>query len=718
MSDAATDAQPPSVAPPGRDLPTTWLFAIGVFCAILSLLHLALPFATWFSPITRALFDVGASPSELTRNAAHFAGFALLAAVLTPAIDIARARESAALRWLDLVFGLAVAASALYLAATVEQYYENAAFSTAQWIAGGLVVFGGLELTRRTAGVIVPILAVIAMSYIFLWGAYAPAPFTFGGLSIQTALVAAIYEDAGMFGTLARISSTTVFLFIIFGAFLVRSGAGDFVVMLARAIAGRFVGGPGLIAVIASGLTGTISGSAVANTASTGVVTIPLMKRAGFPARCAAAVEASASTGGQLMPPIMGAGAFVMASYTNIPYDDIILAAALPAFFYFGTVALFVRIEALKQGLGTFESADQVSLGRAVYEGGASFILPISAVVGCLLVGFTPSYAAVVGVATIIASSWLTKTPMGVTAVIEALIMGARNMVMMAVLLCTIGLIVNAIVKAGVGNTFSLMVVEWSSGNLLIAIALVAVASLVLGMGLPVTAAYIVLATLSAPALAGMIANADVAALLASGGLDDATKAVISLGAPEAAAALSEPMTLSEAKTLVASLPFEIQTVLRDQLASPAALVAALLSAHMIVFWLSQDSNVTPPVCLAAFTAAAIAGSPPMRTGLVSWKIAKGLYVAPVLFAYTPWLSGDFLTAIQICAFALIGVYGIAAALEGWMEGPLPIWTRPIAGAAGLAALWPGHLVLNLIAAGAILLLFISSLRRARRSPG
>jgi TRAP transporter 4TM/12TM fusion protein len=474
------------------------------------------------------------------------------------------------------------------------------------------------------------------------------------------------------------------------------------------------------VAVIASALTGTISGSAVANTASTGVITIPLMKKAGFPPHFAAGVEAAASTGGQLMPPIMGAGAFVMASYTQIPYERIVLVAFLPAILYFASVAFFVRIEARRHGLGTTET-EGPSLAHTLRHGGLSFIIPIAVVIGLLVVGFTPSYAAVVGIVAVVVASWLTAHPMGPRAVVEALALGARNMIPTAVLLCSIGVVVNVIATAGVGNTFSLMIAEWSSGSILIALALIGLASLVLGMGLPVTAAYIVLATLSAPALAGMIADGLLAAEIAAGNVPEAARAVLLLGAPDAAASLGQPLSFAAAQAIVASLPFELLASLRDLVLTPEALVAALLSAHMVIFWLSQDSNVTPPVCLAAFTAAAIAKSPPMATGLASWKIAKGLYIVPILFAYTPLLSGDWAAALTIFAFALVGIYGLAGALQGWMEARVPLILRGAAAAGGVACLWPNAIAVNFIGlatVAAVLALNLSAgrwpLRRSR----
>ena len=516
-----------------------------------------------------------------------------------------------------------------------------------------------------------------------------------------------------MFGTIARISSTYVFLFIIFGAFLLKSGAGDFVIALARAVAGRLVGGPGIVAVIASGLTGTISGSAVANTASTGVITIPLMKRAGFKPAFAGGVEAASSTGGQLMPPIMGAGAFVMASFTGISYETIVAVAALPALLYFLSVAFFVRIEAKRLDLPPLPS-DGETIHSAFAKGGASFVIPIAVLIGLLVSGRTPTFAAVSGILAVIASSWLTQNRMGPRNILAALALGTRNMVMTAVLLCAVGLIVNVIATAGVGNTFSLMIAGWAGGNILIAIVLIALASLILGMGLPVTAAYIVLATLSAPALAGMISDRAVIAAMAAGELGPQAQAIMMLASPELVPRLAAPIPFAEAQEIVRGLPLEVAGPLRDMVVPPEAALTALLSAHMIIFWLSQDSNVTPPVALAAFTAAAIAESPAMRTGVASWKLAKGLYIVPILFAYTPLLAGDPGAALMVFGFAVIGIYALAAGLQGCMERPLNPVLRALALAAGIACLWPWSLPVQIAGVAATAALFALNLRGPR----
>lgn len=625
--------------------------------------------------------------SEFQRNAFHFAGFAFLAALFNPARKGQTASQT--LLTADIIFGLLIALSAIYLTTAENAIYDRGVkLNSLDWAAAIICVLGAIELTRRLTGWIIPALIIIALSYIAFWGKFIGGIFSFPGLSMQSVAFRAIYGDDAMFGMIARISSTYVFLFIIFGAFLLRSGAGEFVINVARAVAGRMIGGPGIVAVIASGLTGTISGSAVANTASTGVITIPLMKRAGFEAKFAGGVEAAASTGGQLMPPIMGAGAFVMASFTLIPYEQIVAVAALPALLYFLSVAFFVRIEARRNNLPPMP-ADGETLGSAFRKGGASFIIPIGTLIGLLVAGFTPTYAAVFGICAVVASSWLTTNPMGPTAVLEALVMGTKGMVMTAVLLCSVGLVVNVISTAGIGNTFSLMIAGWAGGNILIALVLIAIASLVLGMGLPVTAAYIVLATLSAPALAGMIADRFVIDALASGQLTETAKAILMFGAPEHAQLLAGPLDHAQASAIIRALPLEVAAPLRDLAVPQNITVAAVLSAHMIIFWLSQDSNVTPPVALAAFTAAAIAKAPAMATGFASWKLAKGLYIMPVLFAYTPLLSGDWGAMLTVFGFAVIGIYGLAAGLQGCMETPLSPLARIAALAAGIACMWP-----------------------------
>lgn len=658
--------------------------------------------------VTVSIFHIYANivgiASEKWLIALHFAGFTLLCALHFPANRRARHTRSRPALAVDVALGLLVASATVFIVAAEDAIYARGVqLAPEHWIAAGIVIAGGIEMTRRTTGLLIPIVIIIALAYASPLGALVPGVFKFAGLTVETITFRSIFADEGMFGLVGRISATYVFMFILFGTFLVRSGAGDFIIALARLAAGRFQGGPAYVAIFASGLTGTISGSAVANTVSTGVITIPLMKRSGFSSRFAGGVEAAASTGGQLMPPIMGAGAFIMASNTQIPYLDIIAVSALPAFVYFLSVAFFVRIEVKKHSIiATDNSGD--TLASVLRRGGPAFLIPFVLLVTLLVTGFTPVYAAGLAIAATIAASWLTPRPMGPRAVIEALVLGAKNMAMTAVLLISIGLMVNVIAMTGIGNIFSLMITEWAGNSLIIALVLIALASLVLGMGLPVTAAYIVLATLSAPALQGLIQNNFLIDMLVSGQVPESARMTWAIVDAAAADALTGPISRDGAEALIAATPPDALRLIYPMALNPALVTAALLSAHMIIFWLSQDSNVTPPVCLVAFAAAAIARAPHMATGFTAWRLAKGLYLIPVLFAYSKFLYGTPMEMAAIFVGAVIAVYGIGAALAGHMDAPLNLPLRLIAGSGGAAIIWPSSLIVNVIAATVVLI--------------
>jgi len=654
---------------------------------------------------------------ELWLSALHWGGLAFLCALTVPISARWSARHPGAVMAIDAGLGVLAMLCAVYVILGLDPLYDRGVtFNASDWVFAILAVLLGLEFARRTAGWLIPALCVVGLAYVFWWGHLIGGMFRFPGLTFETTLFRSYFEVSGMFGPIARISSTFVFMFILFGAFLVRSGAGNFVVDMARGMAGRVSGGPGLVAVIASALTGTVSGSAIANTVSTGVITIPLMKKAGFSPRFAAGVEASASTGGQIMPPIMGAGAFVMASYTQIPYFTIIAVSVLPALMYFLSVAFLVRIEAKKHGLHGLDD-DAPPFMAVMRRGGLTFLAPIGVLIAMLVFGFTPTYAAAAGIVAVIVSSWLTPNRMGPRAILEALALGARNTAGTAMLLVAVGLIVMVVAATGIGNTISLLMADWAGGSLIVAIILIALASLILGMGLPVTAAYIVVGTLSAPALYGLIAEAHLIEAVASGALPDGARAILALAAPDRAALLGQPMGSADAAALVALVPPDLVLVLVEQVLDPALLTTALLSAHMIIFWLSQDSNVTPPVCLTAFAAAAIAGTRPMATGFTAWRIAKGLYVIPLLFAYTPFLSGDWAAAIEIFIFGTTGIYSLSAAYEGHGEAPVALAWRPVLAALGIALLWPLDLYWHLGAlASAVAVLAFTHVSEHRRA--
>ncbi len=443
-------------------------------------------------------------------------------------------------------------------------------FTLLDWIAGIVVILAAIDLTRRLTGWIIPVLIITAMSYILFLGEWMPGAFRAASLPMSDVLFRSMYNDEGMFGIITTISSANIALFMIFGAFLVVSGASDFVIEFAKIVAGRFRGGSAFVAVLASALTGTISGSAVANTASTGVITIPLMKANGFRAMFAAGVEASASTGGQIMPPIMGAGAFVMVSYTGIDYGTIVLYSIVPAIMYFLSIAFIVRIEAMKRGIG-IEQANDVDRQKLL-AGALNFVLPLAVMTWMLVSGRTPSYAACLAIGTLIVTSWFTPNKMTPKKIGEALALGVKTSIMTAVLLVAVGLINNAVTTSGVANSFALMIAQWSQGSLIIALVLIALASLVLGMGLPVTAAYIVLAILSAPALSGMLADGMIVDQLVAGITDPVKAAMFALVDSPHVAKIATGMTPEEAQSLVSSMPFELAVVVRRAMVKAATM--------------------------------------------------------------------------------------------------------------------------------------------------
>ncbi|MFV0367153.1 MAG: TRAP transporter permease, partial [Hyphomicrobiaceae bacterium] len=661
---------------------------------------IVIAFGAWHVATNLLLLEPG-----IWQNAIHFGGFALLAAILEPAVK--RLRDNRAAIWIDALYGLLILAATMWLAwaqdgiyaRTMENIGSGWNLTPLDWACGLIVILGAIDLTRRLTGWIIPVLVLLSLGYILFIGEYLPGVFRTASLPPADVLFRSIYNDEGMFGSIATISSSNITLFMLFGGFLVYGGASDFVIEVSKIVASRFRGGAAYVAVIASALTGTISGSAVANTASTGIITIPLMKNNGFRAEFAGGVEAASSTGGQLVPPIMGAGAFVMASYTGIPYGTIVAVSILPAILYFASIAFAVRIEAVRSELPTPEA---VSVDREKLRGGAlNFLVPLGIMITMLVMGWTPSYAACAAIAVLIVVSWFTPVKMNFMRISQATMFGIRTSIMTAILLTTIGLVNNAITTSGVGGAFSLMIIQWSQGSLVITIVLIGLASLVLGMGLPVTAAYIILAILLAPALGGLLADGHVINALVAGLSDPTAIGIVSLADPSLTAQLPTGLTTEAATAFVRSLPFEVATTLRSTLVDPGTMTMTLLVAHLIIFWLSQDSNVTPPVCLAAFTAAGIAGSPPFKTGVMSWKLSKGLYIVPLLFAYTPLITGNLVEACQAAFFAIFGLYATNALIQGYAEGPLRWWAYPIFAVGAILSYWPTSLVLDL--AGAVI---------------
>ncbi|WP_024955026.1 TRAP transporter permease [Sulfurospirillum arcachonense] len=564
--------------------------------------------------------------SDLWFNAAHFS---LLASLGFLTFRFSKKSDAEYISIIDIILAILAIVPFVYMIGFEESLYQVANGTMRFWdlVVAVITIILSIEITRRTTGLIIPFIMLTCIGYILYFGKLLTGVFAFAGMTPERFLYRIYFTGEGLFGSIATISSTYVFMFILFAAFLLKSGAGDFIVDLSSAVTSRFKGGAGHVAVFSSALMGTISGSAVANTVSTGSITIPMMKRNGFKPIFAAGVETAASTGGQIMPPIMGAGAFIMAQITQIPFVTIILVSILPAILYFSSIAFYIHIHAKKNNIEVQKS--DVALFKTLREG-FHFLIPLSTLIGLLVYGFTPTYAAGISIVAIIAASHLTKhKKMGIKQILEALALGAQNMIVTGVLLVGVGIVVGAINISGIGITFSQLIMEWSQNQLIIAFVLIAIASLVLGMGLPVTASYVVLAVLCAPALVGLMLSPEMAALASAGViLPEVTK--------------------------------------------------YLLAAHLIIFWLSQDSNLTPPVCLAAFAAAAIAGTHPMKTGLQSWILGKGLYIVPLLFAFSPLITGDWLQRFEVFGFSMLGFLAFTIIVEGFWDRKLFLWERLI----------------------------------------
>ena len=636
--------------------------------------------------------NVFASISELWLSAIHFGGFCAICALMANESDDV---ENKSIKfWVNVGLALVAVATSSYLILFENALYaRETEFIISDYIFALLAVGLAIEFTRRTTGWFMPVLILISLSYILFLGRYISGVFAFPGLSLETVLYRSFFTSEGMFGLTAQISSTFVFMFIIFGSFLLRSGAGDFIVRLAQCLAGRFTGGAGLVAVVGSGLMGSVSGSAVANTVSTGVITIPMMKKSGFQGQFSAGVVAAASTGGALMPPVMGAGAFVLASYTQISYLTIIAASALPAILYFLTVSYFVRIEAKRLRLTPTRNKESENISDVLKEGW-HFIIPMIVLVGFLVSGRTPTTSAAFAILSVIGASWISPKPMKLWDVFDAVVDGVKTMVSTALLLVAVGIIINVVTTTGVGNAFSLMIVEWAQGSLLVTLVLVALASLVLGMGLPVTASYIVLATLSAPLIFDLISQSQLLEALQAGDLPSNVAATIGLFGGDPVIALQE-------------MPLEMKQLIRQEMIEPELLTGMLLSAHLIIFWLSQDSNVTPPVCLASFAAAGIAGTRPIATGLTSWKVAKGLYLVPVLFAYSPLISGTWPERIEVFIWSCLGLYAMAGLLQWHLETKINIMIAGGLATSAALLMWTPFPIYFHIAGATILLLII-----------
>ena len=401
----------------------------------------------------------------------------------------------------DLVLMVCAMASAGYL---LVAYNTNIRMSTGtsfapagiSWaaIAGSLLI---LELTRRVAGLALVVISAVFLTYVFA-GPYLPGFLGYPGLSLQR-FFSQVYTDAGILGPTTAVSSTYIILFIIFAAFLQASKVGDYFVNFAFAAAGRARGGPAKVAIFASGLMGMINGTSAGNVVSTGSLTIPLMKKVGYPARSAGAIEAAASTGGQIMPPIMGAGAFIMAEVTGIPYTEIAIAAIIPAILYFASIYFMVDFEAARKGMRGMRKDEIPLFSKLVKQ--VYLFAPIIILIVALFMGYSVIRAGTLATASAAVVSWISPNKMGLRAILKALqIAGTMSIQIIAVCACA-GLIVGVISLTGVGARFSSLLLGLAGVSQLLALVFAMLISILLGMGMPTTAAYAVAASVVAPGL-------------------------------------------------------------------------------------------------------------------------------------------------------------------------------------------------------------------------
>ncbi|MFH1032988.1 MAG: TRAP transporter permease [Pseudomonadota bacterium] len=500
---------------------------------------------------------------------------------------------------------------------------RGGAASEADLWLGGLLVLLVLECTRRLMGLALPIITLVALVYTY-WGDLIPGLWGHFPLDYEQMVSYQYLTTEGLFGIPLGVSASFIFIFIMFGAFLVSSGTGEFFIKFANSLAGHMRGGPAKVAVISSAFFGTISGSAVANVVSTGSFTIPLMKKIGYRPVFAGAVEAVSSTGGQFMPPVMGAGAFIMADMLGVPYLDVCKAAAIPALLYFFALLYMVHMEALKRGLKGIARAD-LPLFWPVIKAEGHLMMPAFILVGFLTLGYSPMKSGLWAIIAVFAISWLKKaTRMSLTAVLEAMEKGAKGCLEVALACACAGIVIGCVTQTGLGLKFSGLVIDAAGGSLILSLIFIMAASLVLGMGLTTSAAYILTVILGGPVLVELGVNP--------------------------------------------------------------------LAAHMFVFYYACLSCITPPVALAAFAGAAVAGSKPFATGFESMRLAAIAYLVPFFFVYSPVLiwKGSGLEIAFACLTAVMGTIALGSALMGYLLEHLNWGWRVLLLAAGLGLVQPG----------------------------
>ena len=547
----------------------------------------------------------GSITAQILR-ASHLAFVQLLAFLLFPAT---KKMPRNTLPLYDVLLGLIGAGCWMYIVINfqtlVRRSGNNTTLDVIIGIIGILILF---ESCRRIVGLPIMTIATIFVIYAFA-GKYLPGFLHHRGYSLQRVVCHLFYNTEGIMGTPIGACSTFIFLFILFGALLEKTGIGQFFIDVCNAIAGGASGGPAKVAVLSSALLGTVSGSSVSNTVGSGSFTIPMMKRLGYKGEFAGAVEASASTGGQLMPPIMGAAAFLMSESLGLPYITIVKAAIIPAVLYFTGIFITVHLEAKKLGLKGLPR-EQLPRFLPLFLSKGYMILPLVVIIWFLCSGKTAVFAALMGIVAClligIAVSLVDlakgrKPTFGSRDIIDVMCAAARNIISVAIACGMAGIIIGVVTLTGLGLKLGAGLVSLAGGKLFLTLIFTMLASIILGMGAPTTANYLITSTITAGA-------------------------IIQLGV--------QP-----------------------------------LAAHMFAFYFGIIADITPPVALAAIAGAAIAKARPMKTAFNATKLAIGAFIIPYMFVYNSqmlMIDASISRILFIIATALIGMFGLSVALEGY----------------------------------------------------
>lgn len=589
----------------------------------------------------------GLLPAQ-TQGAVHLAFALMLTFLLYPSRQ--GSDKKAGTPWYDFVLGGLSAMASLYLVVNfIALTYRSGLPTDTDLFMGILLIIVLLEATRRISNPVLSCLAIAALLYCF-FGRALPDMFAHRGFSVTRIVNHMYLGTEGIFGTPLEVSATFVFMFILFGAVLEKTGIGKFIIDLSLAVAGGAIGGPAKVAVVSSGLMGTVSGSSVANVCTTGMFTIPLMKSVGYRPHFAGAVEATASTGGQIMPPVMGAGAFIMAQFLGVPYTTVALAAVIPALLYYVAVIVQVHFEAQRLGLKGLPCEQLPNLWFLLRTKGF-LLLPLAAIIYLLLAGFTPLKAAFYGILVCIPLSWLNReTRLTPKKLYEAFESGARASLSVACACACVGMVVGTSTLTGLALRIASGIVDLSGGLLLPTLLLTMCASILLGTGLPTTANFIVTSTMAAPAL-------------------------LQLGVPP-------------------------------------------IAAYMFVFYFGIAADLTPPVALAAYAGAGIAGSDPMKTGLTAFKLALAGLLIPYIYVTNPillFVDVSFWPLVQALGTALIGVFLLSMFTIGFFKTHMSWPLRILALIGALGLLDPGTIT-DLVGLSVLAVIFVVQTAREKQA--